>query len=159
MKRIYLDTNIFVSYYSQQESNREQKEAVITAFKVFEQLGDIELWTSMWTVTEMVKVLIRNIKLDPVQVSEIEQHLLNECRLLGLKIHFADVSPVKDYDFKEFFYHIREGVLSYSSGLGDVMHSVIMKNNGIEHILTFDAKDDFKKIPGLTVISPKDVKL
>ena len=39
------------------------------------------------------------------------------------------------------------------------MHSIIMKNNGIEQILTFDEKDDFKKIPGFTVLHPKDIKL
>ncbi|HPN54574.1 MAG TPA: type II toxin-antitoxin system VapC family toxin [Candidatus Moranbacteria bacterium] len=159
MNKIYLDTNIFVSYYSDEDSNRKQKEAVIAAFKVFEQLGDVELWTSMWTITEMVKVLIRNIKMDPEIVSEIEKELLNESRLLNLKIRFADVSPIKDYDFKEFFYHIRNGILNYNSGVGDVMHSIIMKNNDIKHILTFDGKDDFKKIPELTVINPKDVKL
>ena len=159
MNKIYLDANIFISYYSPLTDNDSQKEAVIKAFKVLEQIKDIELWTSMWTITEMVKVLILNIKLDPVLVSEIEKDLLNECRLLNIKIHFAEVSPVKNYDFKEFFYHIRKGILSYNSGVGDVMHSIIMKNNDIKQILTFDEKDDFKKIPDLTVINPRDVKL
>ena len=58
-----------------------------------------------------------------------------------------------------FFYHVREGILRYHSGVGDVIHSVIMKNNGVSTILTFDEKDDFKKIPDLTVLHPKDVKL
>ena len=31
--------------------------------------------------------------------------------------------------------------------------------NGIENILTFDEKDDFKQIPGLTVLHPKDMKI
>jgi len=43
--------------------------------------------------------------------------------------------------------------------VGDVIHSVIMKNNGIAEILTFDEKDDFKQIPGLTVFHPKDIKI
>lgn len=159
MTKIYLDTNIFVSYYSHLESNKDQKQAVIAAFKVFEQLGDVELWTSMWTITEMVKVLILKIKMEQTRVSEIERELINECRLLGLKIHFADVSPDKDYDFKEFFYHIRNGILNYDAGVGDVMHSIIMKNNSIKQILTFDGKDDFRKIPELTVLNPKDIKM
>lgn len=159
MTKIYLDTNIFVSFYSPSADNKQQKEAVISAFTVFEQLGDVELWTSMWTITEMVKVLIRKIKMDAALVSEIEKELINECRLLKLKIHFADVSPVPDYDFKEFFYHIRKGILSYDSGVGDVMHSIIMKNNAITHILTFDGKDDFKKIPELTVLNPYAIQL
>ncbi len=157
--KIYLDTNIFVSYFSPLRDNEEQKKFVIDAFKVFEQLEDVELWTSMWTITEMVKVLILSIKMKPEDVSEIEKDLLNECRLLGVKIHFADVSPIRNYDFKEFFYHIRKGILNYDSGVGDVMHSIIMKNNAIKQILTFDEKDDFKKIPDLTVLHPKDIKI
>jgi len=34
-----------------------------------------------------------------------------------------------------------------------------MKNNKVSDILTFDEKDDFKSIPDLTVLHPKDVKL
>lgn len=157
--KIYLDTNIFVSYFSNLDDNKEQKGFVVEAFKIFEQLKDIELWTSMWAITELVKVLIIKIKMNSNSVSEIEKDLLNECRLLNVKIQFADVSPVKDYDFKEFFYHIRKGILTYDSGVGDVMHSIIMKNNNIKQILTFDEKDDFKKIPNLTVLHPKDIKL
>jgi predicted nucleic acid-binding protein len=47
----------------------------------------------------------------------------------------------------------------YHSGVGDIIHSVIMKNNGITSILTYDEKDDFKQIPDLTVLHPKDIKI
>jgi predicted nucleic acid-binding protein len=73
-------------------------------------------------------------------------------------MQIIDVSPKKDYDFAEFFYDVRQGILSYHSGVGDIIHSVIMRNNGISSILTFDEKDDFKQIPGLTVLHPKDIK-
>jgi predicted nucleic acid-binding protein len=66
--------------------------------------------------------------------------------------------PQEDYDFAEFFYHVKQGILKYHSGVGDVIHSIIMKSNDITNILTFDEKDDFKKIPGLTVLHPKDIK-
>ncbi len=159
MKKVYLDTNIFVSYYSGAASNKDQKKEITSAFETFEKLKDIELWTSMWTITEMVKVLILNIKMEPQKVSDIENDIINERRFLGQKIHFAEVSPIKEYDFKEFFYHIRKSILIYNSGVGDTVHTIIMKNNGIDNILTFDGKDDFKKIPGLTVLHPRDIKL
>jgi len=59
----------------------------------------------------------------------------------------------------EFFFHVRQGVLSYHSGVGDIIHSVIMRNNGVREILTFDEKNDFKQIPDLTVLHPKDIKI
>ncbi len=70
-----------------------------------------------------------------------------------------NVSPKIDYDYTEFFYHIRQGILQYHSGVGDIIHSVVMKNNGIKNILTFDEKGDFKEIPGLTVLHPKDINI
>ena len=34
-----------------------------------------------------------------------------------------------------------------------------MKDNGVADILTFDEKNDFKQIPNLTVLHPRDVTL
>jgi predicted nucleic acid-binding protein len=110
-------------------------------------------------VTEMVNILVSNKKMDRGEVALIESQLLSERRLQYLKIHVTPVSPRKDYDFTEFFYHVRQGILKYHSGVGDVIHSVIMKNNDITEILTFDEKDDFKQIPVLTVLHPKNIKI
>ena len=122
------------------------------ALAVFAELKDIQLCTSMWAVTEMVNILVSRKKIDRGTVAEIES------QLKYLRIYFVEVSPRKDYDFAEFFYHVKQGILKYHSGVGDVIHSVIMKNNGIADILTFDEKDDFKQIPDLTVLHPKDIK-
>lgn len=92
-------------------------------------------------------------------MAEIENQLVNEKRIRGLKVQIVDVSPQRDYDFSEFFFHVRDGLLKYHSGIGDVIHSVIMKNNGIDQVLTFDEKADFTQIPGLTVLHPRDIKL
>ena len=113
----------------------------------------------MWAITEMVNILVSGKKMDRGEVAELESQLVSERRLKDLKISFAEVSPQKDYDFAEFFWHVRQGILKYHSGVGDIIHSVIMKNNGITEILTFDEKDDFKQIPGLTVLHPKDIKI
>jgi predicted nucleic acid-binding protein len=129
------------------------------AFAVFADLKDVQLCTSMWAVTEMVNILVSRKNLDRGVVAEIESQLVSEKRLRGLKIQIIEVSPRKDYDFAEFFYHVKQGILKYHSGVGDVIHSVIMKNNGVSQILTFDEKDDFKQIPDLTVLHPRDIKI
>jgi predicted nucleic acid-binding protein len=107
----------------------------------------------------MVNILVSNKKIDIGDVAMIESQLLSERRLKNLKIDIIAVSPQKDYDFPEFFYHVRQGILKYHSGVGDIIHSVIMKNNDITQILTFDEKNDFKQIPDLTVLHPKDIKI
>ena len=159
MRRIYLDSNILISHFSKDKAEETKRQMVGSALSVFAELRDVQLCTSMWAITEMVNILVSQKKIDRGEVAEIESQLASERRLMNLKIHFLDVSPRKDYDFMEFFYHVRQGILGYHSGVGDIIHSVIMKNNGVSDILTFDEKDDFKRIPGLIVLHPKDIKL
>ncbi len=159
MRRIYLDSNILISHFSKDKAEEIKRQMVGNSLTVFGDLRDVQLCTSMWAITEMVNVLVSQKKIDRGEVAEIESQLSSERRLAGLKIHFLDVSPRKDYDFMEFFYHVRQGILSYHSGVGDIIHSVIMKSNNVSNILTFDEKDDFKRIPNLTVLHPKDVRL
>jgi predicted nucleic acid-binding protein len=159
MKRIYLDSNVLIAYHSLDKAEEPKKKMVEEALAVFAQLKDTQLCTSMWAVTEMVNILVSGKKMDRGVVADIENQLVNEKRLKDLKIQIIEVSPRKDYDFAEFFYHVKLGILRYHSGVGDVIHSVIMKNNGIANILTFDEKDDFKQIPDLTVLHPRDIRI
>jgi len=130
MRRVYLDSNILIAHYSQDKAEESKQKMVENALSVFGQLRDVDLCTSMWAITEMVNVLISNKKMDRGEVAEIESRLTSERRLKDLKITFLDVSPLEDYDFSEFFYHVREGILKYHSGVGDIIHSVIMKTTG-----------------------------
>jgi predicted nucleic acid-binding protein len=159
MRRIYLDSNVLIAHYSADKAEESKKKMVEGALAVFAELKDIQLCTSMWAITEMVNILVSGKKIDRGIVAEIESQLISERRLKSLRVHLVDVSPQRDYDFAEFFYHVKQGILKYHSGVGDVIHSVIMKNNGIGDILTFDEKDDFKQIPDLTVLHPKDIKI
>jgi len=155
MRSIYLDSNILISYYSTDPREAPKKKMVQRALDVFDRARDVYLCTSIWALTETVNILISEKKMPAADVEDIEQRLFSES-FGNLKLHFKDVSPDKNYDFDRFFYDVREVILKYHSGVGDVIHSVIMKNNGVDFILTFDEKDDFKQIPGLTVFHPKD---
>jgi predicted nucleic acid-binding protein len=155
MRSIYLDSNILISYYSTDPREAPKKKMVQRALDVFARARDVYLCTSIWALTETVNILISEKKMPAADVEDIEQRLFIES-FGNLKLHFKDVSPDKNYDFDRFFYDVREAILKYHSGVGDVIHSVIMKNNGVDFILTFDEKDDFKQIPGLTVFHPKD---
>ena len=155
MRSVYLDSNILIAYYSSDKSEQSKKEMVNRALNVFARAKDVWLCSSLWAVTEMVNILISAKKMSPEAVTEIERRLFTES-FRNLRLHFLKVSPEKDYDFPGFFHDVREGILNYHSGVGDVIHSVIMKNNGVDYILTFDEKSDFRQIPGLTVLHPKD---
>jgi predicted nucleic acid-binding protein len=158
VRSIYLDSNILIAYYSPHRSESTKRELVHNALHVFASATDVWLCTSVWAVTEMVNILISSKKMAPAKVAEIESRLFTES-FGGLKVKVLEVSPEKDYKFSNFFGDVRLAILSYHSGVGDVIHSVIMKNYGIDHILTFDEKNDFKQIPGLTVFHPKDIRV
>jgi predicted nucleic acid-binding protein len=155
---IYLDSNVLIAYYSGHRTEQSKNQQVHQALAVFANAKDVWLCTSTWAITEMVNVLISSKKMDPRRVADIERQLYAES-FGHLRVKILDVSPEKSYSFPDFFSDVRKGILSYHSGVGDVIHSVIMKNHGIDHILTFDEKNDFKQIPGLTVFHPKDIKL
>jgi predicted nucleic acid-binding protein len=154
-----LDSNVLIAYYSTDKAAENKRKLVENALTVFAQLKDVQLCTSMWGVTETVNILVSQKRMNRGDVAEIETQLVSEKRLGNLKIYFAEVSPQRDYDFPGFFYHVRQGILKYHSGLGDIIHSVIMRNNAIADILTVDEKDDLKQIPDLTVLHPKDVRI
>jgi len=159
MKRVYLDSNILIAYYSADKSEESKRSLVQNALNVFAELKDTQLCTSAWAIAEMINILVSSKKMERGIVAQIESQVTGEKRLGSLKLVLLEVSPNKDYDFAEFFYHVRQGILDYHSGVGDIIHSVIMKNNGLNVILTFDEKSDFKQIPDLTVLHPKEVKL
>ena len=158
MRSIYLDSNVLIAYYSGHRTEQSKNQMVRNALTIFADAKDVWLCTSIWAVTEMVNVLISSKRIDPNRVNEIERRLSVES-FGNLRVKILEVSPDLAYSFSNFFADVRLGILSYHSGVGDVIHSVIMKNHGIEHILTFDEKNDFKQIPGLTVFHPKDIRL
>lgn len=116
MKRIYLDSNILIAHYSTDQAEDSKRKLVQNALSAFTELKDVQLCTSMWAITEMVNVLVSQKRMGRGDVAELENQLVNEKRLGDLKISLCEVSPQKDYDFAEFFYHVRQGILRYHSG-------------------------------------------
>ena len=160
MKQLYLDSCILIAFFSKHKEEKDKKKEIKRVFNIFKNLKDIQLVISTWTIAEMMNIMISRHKQKNDFVLGCESKLLNTKRIDGMKIKIVNVEGNKQsYDVQEFIYSIRENILKYHSGVGDIMHSVIMKNNGLDTILTFDEKDDFKKIQGLTVLHPKNIKM
>lgn len=111
MRRIYLDSNILIAHFSIDRAEEAKKALVENALVAFDQLKDVDLCTSVWAIPEMVNILVSSKKMGRGDVAEIESQLVSERRLKSLKIRIVEVSPQKGYDFIEFFYHIRQGIL------------------------------------------------
>jgi len=147
MKTVYLDTNIFVTFFLKRDGFDK-----ISSF-MKENKDEFDLVTSDWTLTEIVKVLINEYKKNSKKVAECIQELQREKRIFDNKFSFIKVSKEKNYDFEEFFYHVQKTILEYNNGVSDSIHSLIMKNNNIKYILTANEKD-FQGIGGIIVMNP-----
>ena len=148
-KAVYIDANIFISVFLE----RKGFEKIVDFFGG--KFGDIDLlkfYTSDWTLTEVVKVLVTECKVDSERVAEYVEELSRSRRICGVKFDFVDVSSEEDYDFREFFYDVQKTVLEYRNGFQDAIHSSIMKNNGIGMILTADG--GFEGLEGVEVVNP-----
>ena len=149
---IYLDTNIFITYYLKRDGFDKVKD-----FFTNNQNLEVQFITSDWTLTEIVKVLRNEYKEKPKKVVEFIQELQREKRVFGTKFSFVEVSKTEKYDFGEFFFHIQKIILEYNNGFPDAIHSLIMRNNKIKYILTTDV-EGFRGIKGITVLNPLEIK-
>jgi len=116
----------------------------------------LELFTSDWTLTEIVKVLIKDKNISPKKVAEYIEELKRTKRINDVKFNWVPVSKKEKYDFEEFFYEVQKVQLQYKGSLGDAIHAVIMRNNFIKTILTTDSEFDGMK--GMIVINPLNLK-
>lgn len=147
MKTVYLDTNIFVTFFLKRDGFDK-----INKF-MKENKDEFDLVTSDWTLTEIVKVLVYEYKIKSKKVANYIEELQREKRIFDNKFSFVKVSKKESYDFEEFFYYVQKTILEYNNGLADAIHSLIMKNNNIKYILTSNEKD-FQGIKGTIVINP-----
>ena len=160
--KIYLDSCILVAFFSKHKEEKEKKKFVKSALELFNKGNDIQLVTSSWAINEMNNILLSRQKdkhkIDFVQECEIS--LRSKKRLGDVKIDLLSPDGIKkNYDLEDFFYEVGKLNLKYHPGVGDAMHCIIMENNKITHILTFDQKDDFKKVEGLVVINPEKIEI
>ncbi len=148
-KKIYLDSCIFIKVFL--------KESGYKKVLVFLNDPDIEFVTSDWTWTEIVKVLIKTKKISERKVSNYIQYLIRKKRIGDICFKIIPVSLKEDYTFEEFFYEVQQTLLKYKGSLGDVIHSVIMKNNKIDTILTTDS--EFEGMKGTCIMNPLEFNL
>jgi len=143
-KIIYLDSCIFIKIFLKEPGYQQTL--------IFLNDPDIEFVTSDWTWTEIVRVLIKTKKISEKKVSNYIQSLMRKKRIDEVCFKIISASLKEDYTFEEFFYEVQETLLKYKGSLGDVIHSVIMKNNKIDTILSTDS--EFEGMKGIYVINP-----
>jgi len=158
--KIYLDSCVLISYYSKHNEEKERKKIVKKALEIFSHITDVEFYISSWGISEMKNILLSRQRKSHSEkfAQDCEIDLRSKNRLGDLKIKIIKVNGnKKNYDSEDFFFEVGKVNSKYHPGLGDAIHCVIMENNEIKHIITFDDKDDFKKIEGLFVMNPHNL--
>ena len=144
---VYIDTNIFVTFFLKREGYKDIEDFFSNSLDL-----NIEYVTSEWTLTEIVKVLIREYNMSPNRANKYIEKLQREKRIGKAKFKFINSSQEAKYDCEELFYHLQKTILKYGGNIPDSLHALIMKNNKIKHILTTDSH--FEGIRGIVVINP-----
>ena len=155
MKQIYLDSNVIIPLVSNSPDDSEDKENIIKTLKKFEDSPEIEFVMSHHTILETVKILRVKRSFTEDDLHKIYNELALKSRILGIKIKVIDFSIEDDYSFTEMFYDMHIALLKQKHGIEDAMHVVIMQNNNIDTLMTFNESDFL--IPGFTVINPKEI--
>lgn len=153
VKKIYLDSCVFIAYLDPNDPNNIN---VHNFLNKIENRNDLELYTSSWTLTETIKVLLVDKGFLKKDVQESAERLLRESRLGNIKFKWLRSEDKPSYNLDEFFYHYQLKILEKRIGTADIMHSVLMDIHGIDTIVTFN-DSDFKKLSNIKCIKPQNI--
>ena len=162
IRLLYLDTNVLIAYYYDNDTD-DQHEVAVEFFKTVEKNNNesdakITLFCSHFTITEFVQSYATKPDVDDVETFKIAQELLMANKI-GKEYSFVFIETQgnkKDYSFRDFFLDVQTVLLNTKPrpGIADAIHATIMKNNHLRNIVTFD-EGDFKHIEGIKVVHPK----
>ena len=115
---------------------------------------------SPFTITEFAQVCISRGYLPEQEILEITNRLLRTSKI-GRKYPFKMISAKekeKSYAFEDFFVDIQTVILERTPRphLADAIHSVIMRNNKIKKVVTYN-KQDFAGILGINSYEPDEI--
>ena len=146
----YLDANIIVSLLYEEE----RSSLVRDGLGVVLAMDGVSLVTSQFAFIEATKALINSKSLSPKTASKRVHTALKSLELNGVPFRLVPTTMDASYTFDDFWTDVGENMNLYNPGWGDSIHCVIMKNNGLENILSVDAKDDFEIVPNLNLFHP-----
>jgi len=159
--KLYLDSGIILAFYYKKDSQNKHNRVKKFFKEVFQLKDQINLVCSDFSITEFVQAYVTKPKVSEKHAFEISSDIA-QLQKIGRKYPFEWVEVEgkegKDYEFGAFFIDLRRIILSTKPrpGLGDAIHAVIIKNNKLKYIITFNKKD-FKNIKGIIPLEPEEI--
>jgi predicted nucleic acid-binding protein len=105
----------------------------------------------------MAKVLINSGTKIPSATNRLIMRITKASNIEGFDFEILPTSPDTSYTFDQFWVDVGVNMNLYNPGWGDSIHCVVMNNNGVETIISMDAKDDFEAVPGILLLHPKAI--
>ncbi len=155
MSDFYLDTNVFVCL----ATDDERKAELMASLDILNTVEGTRFVTSDFTFVEMAKVLTHTKRQNTKAVAKLMNKITKLGQIENIKFEIIPTSPLDTYTFKDFWIDVSENMNLYNPGWGDSIHCVIMKNNKIPYIISFDEKDDFDIVQGITLLHPLNIEL
>lgn len=157
-RKLYLDTGLLIGFYREEDEHHDN---AINFFKKTKTLKNLDLVCSEFTITEFAQACVSR-----GYFSELETHRITEKLLIthkiGRKYPFKMISAKgkeETYSFGDFFVDVKNIILDPRSErlhLADAIHSVIMRNNKIKNVVTYN-KQDFSGISGINPHEPDEI--
>ncbi|MBU0460219.1 type II toxin-antitoxin system VapC family toxin [Patescibacteria group bacterium] len=159
---LYLDTCIFVAYYYDKDS-RNKHQRIIDCLEKLKSHKNIQLVTSDFTFTEFLRI-VKKLKGFSMKKGYKIVNELTRLNKIGKKYQFKmvegeDIENAKEYTLNDFFVSLQEEILNQKKEIGipDSIHIVVMRNNKLKNILTFDTNNGFNNIKKINAINPNDI--
>lgn len=174
-KVFYLDSNIIVSYYFE-DDDADQHNRILKCLEKISTNKNVTLIASTWTMTEANNALNKKIgekfekRVINNKVADYERNQASKfIRRLWINHELGSVKfEIKEFTknlgdenflFVEDFFDLVDDVVPLGN-LTDALHCVIMNNFGVEKILTFNI-NDFEKfedaIKDIKAVNPDDI--
>lgn len=153
-RKLYLDTCILIAFHYRKDPKHK---ATKEFFKEISKINEAILFCSEFCLTEFVQAYSKKKDISLTEAYQKSNNMVISKKIDKYPFSFANVKgKEKNYDFSTFFVDLQEIILNAKTHLADAIHSIIMRNNKIKYIVTFN-KDDFKNVEKSIPLTFKDV--
>jgi predicted nucleic acid-binding protein len=151
-KRVYIDTNVFISAISRKEEQYDISKKFLDTILKDDLQAEYNFFTSGFTLLELVTNVRRKTRSKDKARSlawQLKQSWKDKIQMLGFK---TDSVPI-------FFDQLVETAIDLGITTGDIIHSQLMLDSKMDFLITWNKKDFLnlnKKMKKLQIMTPTE---
>ncbi len=141
MMKIYIDSNVFVSYVKRDEGQNHKDSKSFLEFILRNNFEDVTFFTSRFTEVEVGSAVYRRSK----QQNQARATLHRLTRAWANKIFPLPENPSEKIKIDNLIVKLVETALNYGTTFGDTIHANDVESYDVDYLVTWNLRD-FKKL-------------